>query len=235
MLLNGANPCNVYWQVGSSATLGTTTAFQGNLMALSSISLKNGATVVGRMLARNGAVTLINNVLNAANCGAPTTTVVAPGTPGTPGTPGAPGQPTGPGGSGGSGATPGPAVTPGSGSGSGSTPGTPGSTPIARDSKAHGAARLRHTPREDCTDGFTASVRGQLIAQVLFRFDGKKIAFQTSGPFQTYVVAPSPGIHRVTARVSFRDNTKAKTFRFRYRACAAGSLQPRRGPSRFTG
>ena len=40
VLLNGANPCNVYWQVGSSATLGTTTAFQGNLMALSSISLE---------------------------------------------------------------------------------------------------------------------------------------------------------------------------------------------------
>ena len=43
VLVNGATPCNVYWQVGSSATLGTTTAFQGNLMALSSISLNNGA------------------------------------------------------------------------------------------------------------------------------------------------------------------------------------------------
>jgi Ice-binding-like len=56
VLLNGASPCNVYWQVGTSATLGTTTAFQGNLMALSSISLNNGATVIGRLLARNGAV-----------------------------------------------------------------------------------------------------------------------------------------------------------------------------------
>ena len=36
VLVNGASPCNVYWQVGSSATLGTTTAFQGNLMALTS-------------------------------------------------------------------------------------------------------------------------------------------------------------------------------------------------------
>ena len=64
-LINGASACNVFWQVGSSATLGTTTAFQGNLMALTSISLNNGATVIGRMLARNGSVTLINNVLSA--------------------------------------------------------------------------------------------------------------------------------------------------------------------------
>ena len=40
-MINGASPCNVYWQVGSSATLGTTTAFQGNLMALLSITLNN--------------------------------------------------------------------------------------------------------------------------------------------------------------------------------------------------
>ena len=65
VLVNGAAPCNVFWQVGSSATLGTTTAFQGNLMALTSISLNNGATVIGRLLARNGAVSLINNVLDS--------------------------------------------------------------------------------------------------------------------------------------------------------------------------
>ena len=68
LLVNGASPCNVYWQVGSSADLGTTTAFQGSLMALTSISLKNGATVLGRMLARNGQVSLINNVLTRPLC-----------------------------------------------------------------------------------------------------------------------------------------------------------------------
>ena len=73
LLVNGASPCNVYWQIGSSATLGTGTAFQGNLMALTSISLNSGATVLGRALARNGAVTLNNNTLNAAGCGANTT------------------------------------------------------------------------------------------------------------------------------------------------------------------
>ena len=70
VLVNGASPCNVYWQVGSSATLDTTTAFQGNLMALSSISLNNGATVIGRVLARNGQVSLINNVLDSSGCSA---------------------------------------------------------------------------------------------------------------------------------------------------------------------
>jgi len=68
ILTNGASPCNVYWKVGSSATLGSTTAFAGNLMALSSISLNNGATVVGRLLARNGQVSLINNVIGNAGC-----------------------------------------------------------------------------------------------------------------------------------------------------------------------
>ena len=68
ILTNGASPCNVYWKVGSSATLGSTTAFIGNLMALQSVSLNNGATVVGRILARNGQVSLINNVLGTGNC-----------------------------------------------------------------------------------------------------------------------------------------------------------------------
>ena len=64
LMVNGASPCNVYWQVGSSATLDTTTAFQGNLMATASISLNDGATVMGRLLARTGLISLINKVLN---------------------------------------------------------------------------------------------------------------------------------------------------------------------------
>ena len=74
VLVNGASPCNVYWQVGSSATLGTTTAFEGNLMALTSISLNNGASVIGRMLARNGQISLINNVLTKPLCANESTT-----------------------------------------------------------------------------------------------------------------------------------------------------------------
>ena len=67
-LINGAQPCNVFWQVGSSATLGTTSAFAGNILALQSISLNSGVTVSGRLLARNGAVTLINNTVTRADC-----------------------------------------------------------------------------------------------------------------------------------------------------------------------
>src|SRR6201994_4678070 len=48
ILTNGASPCNVYWKVGSSATLGTGTAFEGNVLALTSITLNESATVLGR-------------------------------------------------------------------------------------------------------------------------------------------------------------------------------------------
>jgi hypothetical protein len=70
VLINGAQPCGIWWQVGSSATLGTGTRFQGNLLALTSISLTTGADIMsGRALARNGAVTLDNNrITKPANC-----------------------------------------------------------------------------------------------------------------------------------------------------------------------
>ena len=61
-LSNGAQACAVYWKVGTSATLGSTTQFQGNLMALSSITMNTGANILtGRALARNGALTLHKN------------------------------------------------------------------------------------------------------------------------------------------------------------------------------
>jgi hypothetical protein len=80
-LINGANPCNVYWQVGSSATLGTTSTFVGTIMALASVTANTGATVQGRLLAQTGAVTLDNNVVNASSCAAaaPGTTTTTPG------------------------------------------------------------------------------------------------------------------------------------------------------------
>jgi hypothetical protein len=68
LLINAAQPCNVYWQVGSSATLGTTTSFVGNILALTSISLTTGVQVLGRALARNGAVTMDTNHLEVGVC-----------------------------------------------------------------------------------------------------------------------------------------------------------------------
>ena len=64
VLINGAQAKNVYWQVGSSATIGTASKWQGNILALTSITLVDNATLLGRALARNGAVTLgTNNVI----------------------------------------------------------------------------------------------------------------------------------------------------------------------------
>jgi hypothetical protein len=68
ILTNGATAQNVFWQVGSSATLGTTTTFAGSIMAQASVTLGTGATLNGRALARTGAVTLLSNPVNVPPC-----------------------------------------------------------------------------------------------------------------------------------------------------------------------
>jgi|GEM_PF-1721660 len=70
--INGASPCNVFWQVRSSATIGTNSTFGGTIMALASITL-NGGTLNGRALARNGAVTIsaaefVNTICPSGPC-----------------------------------------------------------------------------------------------------------------------------------------------------------------------
>ncbi|QUC55531.1 DUF3494 domain-containing protein [Streptomyces sp. A2-16] len=74
-LVNGASPCNVFWQVGSSATLGTHTSFVGTILANASISATTGATINGRLLADaggtgDGAVTLDTNRIFLGPCAA---------------------------------------------------------------------------------------------------------------------------------------------------------------------
>ena len=69
--VSGGDPCNVWWRVGSSATLDTTTDFMGSILALTSISLNTGASLNGRALAQTGEVTLDDNDVNLI-CGAPT-------------------------------------------------------------------------------------------------------------------------------------------------------------------
>ena len=68
VLINGAQACNVFWQIGSSATLGTGSTFQGTILALASITATTGVVVTGRLLARNGAVTLDTNTITATIC-----------------------------------------------------------------------------------------------------------------------------------------------------------------------
>jgi hypothetical protein len=83
-LINGAQPCNVFWQVSSSATIDTTTTFVGTIMALTDIHLNNAASITGRALARNGTVTLINNhILAPTGCKATTITGLGPSVPAT--------------------------------------------------------------------------------------------------------------------------------------------------------
>lgn len=83
-LIGGAQACNVFWKVGSSATLGTTSSFVGTVMALTSVTLTSHVKVTGRVLARTGDVTLIDDTVTVpstcvtATAVAPTISTVAP-------------------------------------------------------------------------------------------------------------------------------------------------------------
>ena len=215
-LINGAQPCNVFWQVGSSATLGTSSVFVGNILALTSVSMNNAVTVQGRALARNGSVTMINDTLTAGRC--------APGTTG---------SGTGPGEGGGTG--------PGSGGANSSVRpgnGTAIFTTISR-SVADTVARYGTTR---CVDrSFRAVVTGLMIRRVVFSVGSHVIATRTRAPFQA-LVKDGSGIRTVTARVTFTDATPAKTLKLRSRACsaAASRVAPRKPrtpdtPTGFTG
>jgi hypothetical protein len=68
--INGGQDCRAFWQVASSATLGTDTAFAGSILALTSITLNTGASVSGRAFARNGAVTMDDNHIFSTTCAA---------------------------------------------------------------------------------------------------------------------------------------------------------------------
>ncbi len=73
-IINAGTSCNVFWQVGSSATLGTFSTFRGTILALASITVTTGVTIDGRALARNGAVTLDTDTITRATCTPPATT-----------------------------------------------------------------------------------------------------------------------------------------------------------------
>jgi hypothetical protein len=69
VLLNGAQPCDIFWKVGSSATIATSTTFVGNIMAYASIQMQTGATLNGRALAQTAAVTLdTNRIIQPSGC-----------------------------------------------------------------------------------------------------------------------------------------------------------------------
>ena len=68
LLVNGAQQCNVFWQIGSSATIGTGSTFVGSMFALTSIALTTDATLAGRALAQTGAVTMDSNTVSFSAC-----------------------------------------------------------------------------------------------------------------------------------------------------------------------
>jgi Ice-binding-like len=75
--VTGGDPCNVWWRIGSSATLDTTTSFMGNILALTDITMNTGATLNGRALAQ-GAVMLQANTITGPTCAASGGTTPSP-------------------------------------------------------------------------------------------------------------------------------------------------------------
>jgi hypothetical protein len=174
-LINGAQECNVFWQVGSSATLGTASVFRGNILALASVTVTTGVTVHGRAFASTAAVTLDTDVFVRPTCDltTPTTPTTAPGGGGpgstTPSSlPGGGGTPTTlPGGGGGTATT-----LPGGGTGTtlpgnatptlpGTPSGSPGVPPIA------GPPRTGGTPLHSTSSPWFAALIAGLFGTAL--------------------------------------------------------------------
>ena len=197
VLAGGAQACNVFWQIGSSATLGTDTVFRGNILALASISLNTRAQLQGRLLARNGAVTLDTNTITRGDC--------APGrTPG--------GGATTPGGGG---TGPGGAAGPGGGSARGSN-----GAALVRITPRRTARTIASVGTGRCVpSGFRAEVRGLLIRRVTFLLDGRRVGTLSGRPPFAIVVSSLRGVHTLRARVSFTDLTRPRTLRFAFRIC----------------
>jgi hypothetical protein len=207
LLIGGAQACNVFWQVGSSATIGTSSAFAGNVLALTSISMTTGATLQGRALARNGAVTLDTNTITKAVCATPTSGAPGAGANGAPGTGSTNGAP---------------------GSGTNAAPGTGSTT---------GASARLSGPRGCVGGPLRARVSGREIARVTFFVDGerrrtvKATRGRTVFSLRVEPLGQNLGAHRITAKVRFTADSgaKARTLRLVYQRCKA-AVKPR-----FTG
>lgn len=230
LLVNGAQACNVTWQIGSSATLGTDSTFVGNLLAQTSVSLNSGVSVSGRLLARTGAVTLIDDTITAARC--------APGTgPGSSAGAGSGGGADGgaDGGAGtgdGSGAGPGAGGAAGDGAGDGTGAAAGSGAAILTTTPRSTASRIARYGTSRCVGGrFSVVVRGRAIRRVVFSVDGRTVRTRSRAPFRASI-ATAGGVHRVTARVQYRDGTRAASLRLRFRACAPARAAVPDSPSR---
>jgi Ice-binding-like len=214
-LVNGASPCNVFWRVGSSATLGSHTEFQGNVMAHASISVNEDVSVLGRVLAQEGAVTLINDTLDNSMCtaggGSETETETA--------------VPTSP------------VVTPTTGP---VVPTTTKKAPVvekAHGPKVHKAARNGSstvTHGAQGPNGTTVIVSGHAIQKIVVSVDNKKVGSSTKERMKTNVNG-APGTHKVTVEITYKDHTPGETTTFHFHVPSPAPLHPHHGPSQFTG
>ncbi len=219
LLQGGAQACNVFWQVGSSATIGTGSAFVGNILALTSITLTTSATLDGRALSRNGAVTLDTNNVARSLCTTPpaagTPTGTAATNPGSP-APAAAGPPAGT-----------TSLSPGTGTG------------VKKKAPATSTTFVRATlrvPRVCGAGSGMVAIKGRAIRRVDFLLDGRRIARVTrrdrSGNYRTRVRVARGQAARVSARVVFTKASGARTriLRLSVRRCKVARVNPR-----FTG
>jgi hypothetical protein len=232
-LINGAQACNVYWQIGSSATLGTSSVFAGNILAHTSISMNNAVTVNGRALARVGAVTLINDTISESGCTTPKSTAPISTTPGTSGTSSTSG--TTPSGTTPSGTTPvkkSPTKTTPTKKGTGK-----GTVKNKTTATAHnGVAVFTTLPRSVVTTidhygtsrcvlrTFQVGVTGLFIRRVVFSLGNKVIATRDSSPFKATIVVLG-GVRVITAHVTYKDGTPPAKLHLKFKACTAAALE----------
>jgi hypothetical protein len=210
LMINGAQPCNLFWQVGSSATLGTNSAFAGNILALESIELNSGVTVLGRLLARNASVTLINDTVTRADC------AVAGSGPG----PGGGGE-SGAGGAGGG----------RGGRGGGNGAGPSGTGPNARIVGVPGGPRVGRGSGPPCVDrGFRARFRidgSARMRRVSVFLDGKLIKRSTDKRFSVWISVVGLRTGRSTIRVVAVDRRGRRDVASRsFRRCARAAPSP---------
>jgi hypothetical protein len=219
LLRNGAQACNVFWQIGSSATLGTNTSFKGNILALSSITMNTGATLVeGRALARNGAVTLDTNTITRARCATPPPGGTTPPPDGTTPPPGGTTPPPG-------GTTPPPGGFP--------PPAAAGSALFTTLPRSVSRTVLRRGTTRCVRRAFRAFVTGVNISRVTFTLNGRRVGTLSGRPpFEVAVRANRP-TNVLRARVTFTDATRPVTLTMRFRAC--GVVRRGRPGRGFTG
>lgn len=223
LTINGAQPCHLFWQVGSSATLGTDSAFAGNILALESIQLNSGVTVLGRLLARNASVTLINDTVTRADCAVPET--VGGGGGGEAGGGGS--------GEGGGGETGGGSKTGGGGTGRGGNRGGAGRpsvqiTGVPRSGERTGASPGHGAP---CTDaGFKAKFRirsERRMRRVSVYLDGRPIKRTTRKRFTVWIRVVGLRAGRNTIRVVAVDRRGRHGVASRsFRRCARAAPSP---------